>query len=41
MITIGTERFGLRITKGRLDRHGRFHNWQPCIFFLVNGKRKP
>ena len=39
MITIGNERFGLRITKGRLSRRGKWHSWQPCVFWLVKGKR--
>jgi len=39
MMTIGNERFGLRITKGRMGRNGKFHPFQPCVFWLVNGKR--
>jgi hypothetical protein len=38
-MTIGNETFGLRITRGRLDRHGRFHDNQRCIFFLYKNKR--
>ncbi len=38
-MTIGTEQVGIRITKGRLDRHGRFHNHQLCIFLLWRGRR--
>jgi len=40
-MTIGTERAGLRIIKGRLDRHGRWHDNQPCIFWLWHGRRYP
>lgn len=29
----------LRITKGRLSRAGRWHPWQPCVFWIVNGRR--
>jgi hypothetical protein len=39
-MTIGTERLGIRITKGRLDRYGRWHPWQPCVFLLWKDKRK-
>lgn len=39
MVTIGTVQCGLRITKGRLSRRGRWHGWQPCIFFLWKGKK--
>ena len=40
MLTIGLQRFvALRVTRGRLDRKGRWHAWQPCIFLLVGGKR--
>jgi hypothetical protein len=38
-MTIGTERLGIRITKGRLDRSGHYHPDQPCIFLLWKGKR--
>lgn len=38
-MTIGTEKFGLRITRGKLDRHGRFHDNRPCVFLLVGGRR--
>jgi hypothetical protein len=40
-MTIGTERFGIRITRGRLDRKGKWHPNQPCVFALVQGKRRP
>jgi hypothetical protein len=39
-MTIGTEKLGLRITRGRLGRKGRFHENQPCIFLLWRGRRK-
>jgi hypothetical protein len=29
----------LRITMGRLSRRGRWHGWQPCVFWIVDGKR--
>jgi hypothetical protein len=38
-MTIGNERFGLRITRGRLGRKGRWNPYQPCVFWLVRGKR--
>jgi hypothetical protein len=28
----------LRITMGRLSRKGRFHRWQPCVFWIVDGR---
>ena len=40
-MTIGTERFGLRITKGRMGRKGQWHPNQPCVFWLINGRRWP
>lgn len=39
-MTIGTETLGLRITKGRFSRRGKWHPHQPCIFLLINGKRR-
>jgi hypothetical protein len=39
MLTIGTERAGLRVTRGRLSRRGRWHPWQPCVFLLWRGRR--
>jgi hypothetical protein len=39
MLTIGTDRAGLRVTMGRLDRQGRFHRRQPCVFLLWRGRR--
>lgn len=39
MLTIGSERAGLRITRGTLDRHGNWHRWWPNVFFLQHGKR--
>lgn len=42
MITIGIPKYlALRVTKGRLDKHGTFHDWQPCVFFIVGNKRRP
>jgi hypothetical protein len=38
-MTFGTEVLGIRITRGRLDRHGRFHDNQPCVFVLWRGRR--
>jgi hypothetical protein len=38
-MTIGTETLGLRVTRGKLDRHGRFHDNWPCIFLLWRGRR--
>ncbi len=38
-MTIGNERLGLRITKGRLSRKGKWHEWQPCVFLLYKGRR--
>jgi len=29
----------LRITMGRLSRRGTFHRWQPCVFWIVDGRR--
>ena len=41
MLTIGNEEGrALRITRGRLDKRGRWHAWQPCIFLIVDGKRR-
>jgi hypothetical protein len=39
-MTIGSEYLGIRATKGRLDRRGRFHDRQPCIFMLFRGRRR-
>ena len=39
MRTIGNERAGVRVTKGRLDRRGKWHPWQPCVFLLWKGGR--
>jgi hypothetical protein len=40
MVTLGSERvLALRVTKGRLDRHGVFHERQPCIFLIWRGRR--
>lgn len=39
MLTLGNEHAGLRMTRGRLSRHGRWRSWQPCVFFLWRGRR--
>lgn len=39
MVTVGSERAGLRVTRGRLGRRGRFRDWQPCVFLLWRGRR--
>ena len=39
MLTIGSERAGLRITRGNLDRRGRWHPWRPDVFLLWRGRR--
>jgi hypothetical protein len=39
MLTLGTERAGVRVTRGRLSRRGRFHRWQPDVFLLWRGRR--
>lgn len=42
MLTIGLPRYlALRITRGRLDRSGTYNPNQPCVFFIVGGKRRP
>jgi hypothetical protein len=38
-MTIGTERLGLRIARGHLDRHGKFHDNWPNIFVLWRHRR--
>jgi len=39
-ITLGSERsYALRITRGKLDRHGRFHGNWPCVFLIWKGRR--
>ena len=38
-MTIGTPRAGVRITRGKLDRHGVWHENWPCIFLLWRGQR--
>jgi hypothetical protein len=38
-MTLGSKRAGLRVTRGRLDRRGRFHGRQPCVFLLWRGRR--
>ena len=39
MLTLGTERFGLRITRGHLSRRAVFHDNWPDVFFLFRGRR--
>lgn len=38
-MTIGTDRFGLRITRGKLNKNGTFHDNWPCVFVLWRGRR--
>jgi hypothetical protein len=40
MLTLGSERAGLRVTPGRLGRGGRWHGWQPNVFVLWRGRRR-
>ena len=39
MFTIGSERCGIRITRGNLDRFGRWHNNRPDVFALWGNRR--
>jgi hypothetical protein len=41
LLTVGSPVRGLclRITLGRLARSGRFHDWQPDVFLIWQGKR--
>jgi len=39
MFTLGNERAGLRVTRGHLDRRGRFHRNRPDVFLLWRGRR--
>jgi hypothetical protein len=39
MLTLGNERAGLRVTRGTLDRRGRWHPHRLCIFPLWRGRR--
>jgi hypothetical protein len=41
LLTVGSPARGLclRITLGRLDRSGRFHDRQPDVFLIWKGKR--
>lgn len=39
MLTIGSERAGVRITRGSLSRHGKWRSWCPNVFFLWRGRR--
>lgn len=38
---IGTDRWCLRISKGRLSRHGEWKPKQYCVFLVLRGKRWP
>lgn len=38
-MTIGAEQLGVRITRGKLDRKGKFHDNRPCVFVLWRGRR--
>ncbi len=39
MLTIGSERAGVRITRGRLSRRAVWHDRQPCVFLLWRCQR--
>ena len=40
LLTIGDDsRNAFRVCLGRLSRRGRFHWWQPNVFFIRNGRR--
>jgi hypothetical protein len=39
MLTLGREALGVRVTMGKLDRHGVFHQMRPCVFLLFRGRR--
>lgn len=39
MLTLGTEALGVRVTMGKLDRHGVWHPMRPCVFLLFRGRR--
>lgn len=39
MLTIGRETCGLRVTMGKLDRHGSWHSRWPDIFLLWRDRR--
>jgi hypothetical protein len=39
MFTLGTERAGIRVTRGTISRHGVWHPWRPCVFLLWRGRR--
>jgi hypothetical protein len=41
MITVGNEQYALRIARGKLDRHGTFHDNWPCVFLIWKGRRWP
>lgn len=41
LLTVGSPTRGLafRMVMGRLSRRGRWHGWQPDVFFIWRGKR--
>ena len=40
LLTIGDpESYAVRVTLGRLGRHGKWHGWQPCAFLIWRGRR--
>lgn len=40
LLTLGDpDRNAFRICLGRLSRRGRFHRWQPNVFFIRDGRR--
>lgn len=38
-LTLGSERYGLRVARGRLDRRGKWHGNRPDVFLLWRGRR--
>lgn len=42
LLTVGSPARGLclRITMGRIGRKGKYHPRQPCIFFIIGGRRR-
>lgn len=38
-MTIGSERLGLRILKGREGGNGQWHPYQPTVFVMFNQRR--
>lgn len=40
LLTIGDDRSkAFRVCLGRLSRRGKFHRWQPNMFFIWDGRR--